>query len=77
MNKTIKQAVYARSMNPNAPYSGEWARVTGVEIRRVDHRSVRLCYLVEFPDGATGSWDVQGNDAQYEFRTEFFTFGGV
>lgn len=50
-----------RHTHPNGYRSGEWARITGVT-RIYD----RVCFEVEFIDGATDFWPVQ--DQGYEFH---------
>lgn len=64
MNKTV----HVRVIHRYAYHQNEWAKITGVEFREIEGLPPRMCYLVEFPDGATDSWTIYDEDAQYEFR---------
>lgn len=49
--------------------SGEWARIVGVSVQYPAIGVVpRICFDVEFLDGATDQWPVEDQGYQYEFR---------
>jgi hypothetical protein len=67
---TMAQEIYAprypqiRGMNTNIFRSGTWARITGVSCAGYPPR---VCFDVEFLDGATDQWPIEDQAAEYEF----------
>lgn len=59
-----------RANNPNAFRSGEWARIIGVVVSRPRlGASPRICFQVEFLDGAKDLWPVEDAGAhEFEFK---------
>lgn len=59
-----------RAMNPNAFRSGEWARIAGVVVSHpYEGMNPRICFQVEFLDGAKDLWPVEDADAhEFEFK---------
>lgn len=54
--------------------SGEWARITGVEVFSpypsspdAERKPPRVCFVVEFLDGEIDRWPVEDSEAEYEF----------
>jgi len=65
---------FIRSTHPVSFRSGEWAKITGVSLKRVGHEpgghdSWRPCYVIEFGDGTTDEWAIY-DAASYEFRSK-------
>lgn len=58
--------------------AGEWARIVGVAVvqpslypltnNSVPKRKPRICYLVEFLDGAQDEWPCESKESGYEYE---------
>ena len=63
------EKVYIKGLHPHLFRSGEICEVTGVKLVSLeDDLSPRLCYVVEFSDGAVDYWAIS-DDVHYEFGT--------
>ncbi len=59
-------ATHIRAVQPEGFRAGEWARLRGTAALPGFPEGDRPCYLIEFPDGVTDFWPVEGGG--YEFR---------
>ena len=57
-----------RSCHPIAFRSGQWALIVGVTELCLHENTVRGCYQLRWPDGATDDWAIDDPVAEYEFR---------
>lgn len=64
---------FIRATHPDAFRSGEWARLRGTTALPGFPEGDRVCYLVEFPDGAADFWPVGGPERGYEFSDTHVT----
>ena len=59
--------VWIRGRHPYVFRSGQWARISGLELALAEKPYPRPCYRVRFEDGVEDVWPVYDLDAYYEF----------
>lgn len=58
--------IYIRCNDPDAPRSGEWAHLFGIQY----NDEMKDIWIVEFPDGATDAWPSWNHLAQYDVKVQ-------
>lgn len=71
MNAVREAIPLIRGNNQSVFRSGQWARITGISVRQLEGLPARVCFDIEFLDGAVDAWPVEDLAAEYEFSPTY------